>query len=117
VPIDLEIIDQITGRRCGVLDVPCLFCGPTKHSVRKQRKPVLRVWRDEPDFATYFCARCGEHGFARSDGASAPRDSARFAKVRAEAAERDRAYKAKQLNTARWLWFQRRPIIRSTAET
>jgi hypothetical protein len=69
--IGLDIIDQLTGRRLGTFDVPCPECGPFKRSPRNQRKLVLRVYRIDPGFAGYHCARCGAKGAAR-DRNSAP---------------------------------------------
>jgi hypothetical protein len=62
--IGLNTIDQLTCGRLGTFDVPCPECGPFKRSARNQHKPVLRVYRIEPNFAGYHCARCGEKGAA-----------------------------------------------------
>jgi hypothetical protein len=102
--------DALCAGRFGVIDVPCPECGPLRRTVKNQRRKVLRVWRGEPGFATYCCARCGAHGFVR-DGA-APADPAR--KRQADAAERD--HKAKRRDLARWLWQRRQPIAGSIAE-
>jgi Toprim domain len=113
--IALNTIDQLTRGKLGTFDVPCPECGPLRRAARSQRKPVLRVYRTEANFAGYHCARCGEQGFAR-DG-SAPTDPIKLAKTRAEAAERDRILKAERLGKAQWLWSIRRPIAGSVAET
>jgi hypothetical protein len=113
--IGLDVIDQLTGGRLGTHDVPCPECGPFKRSARNQRRRVLRVYRIEPSFAGYHCARCGEKG-AAFDRNSAPPDPVKLAKARAEAAERDRALRAERLRKAHWLWSQRRPIVGSVAE-
>ena len=113
--IGLDIIDQLTGRRLGTFDVPCPLCGPLKRSMRGQRKLVLRIWRIDPGFATFSCARCGERGHAR-DRNSAPPDPVKVAKARAEAAQRDRTLKAERLSKALWLWSNGKPIIGSIAE-
>jgi hypothetical protein len=113
--IGLDIIDQLTGRGLGTFDVPCPECGPFKRSPRNQRKPVLRVYRIEPGFAGYHCARCGEKG-AALDRNSAPPDPAKLAKARAEAAERARVLTAERLSKALWLWRARQPIAGSIAE-
>jgi hypothetical protein len=114
--IDLDIIDKLTGGRIGrPIDVPCPLCGPYK-SVRGQRRRVLRIWRTDPGFATFCCARCDEHGFVHDRHAASP-DPVSLAKVRAEAAEFDRKHKAVRLNKARWLWSQRQPAHRTIVET
>ena len=116
--ITLAEIDALAGRRLGTFDVPCPLCGPLRRSARNQRKPVLRIWRTEPGFATYHCARCGEQGFLRDrDSRATPPDPARLAQARAETAERDRAHKATRQQLALWLWQRRRPIASSIAET
>ena len=114
--IGLDTIDQVTGCRLGTHDVPCPVCGPLKRSARNQRKATLRVYRVEPNFAGYHCARCGEKG-AALDRNGTPPDPIKLAKARAEAAERDRTLKAERLSKARWLWSIRKPIIGSIAET
>jgi hypothetical protein len=116
--ITLAEIDALTGRRLGAFDVPCPLCGPLRRSARNRRKPVLRIWRTEADFATYHCARCGEQGFARDrDNRNRAPDPARLAQARAETVERDRALRAKRQQLALWLWQRRRPIAGSIAET
>jgi hypothetical protein len=116
--ITLAEIDRFSGRRLGTFDVPCPLCGPFRRLARNKRRPVLRIWRTEPGFATYHCARCGEQGFARDrDGRATPPDRARIAQARAEAAERNSAHKAKRQRLALWLWQRRRPIAGSIAET
>jgi hypothetical protein len=113
--IGLDTIDHLTGCRLGTFDTPCPECGPLKHSVRSQRVRKMRIWRSEPDFATYYCARCGEHGYAR-DRNGAPPDRAKLAKARAAAAEHERTIRAERLSKALWLWRQRQPIAGSIAE-
>ncbi len=112
--LDLDTIDRLTGGRLGTHDLACPLCGPY-HSMHGQRRKVLRVWRVEPGFATFCCARCGGAGSARDQYAPPP-DPAKLVKAKAEAAEHDRIHKAERLSKARWLWSQRRPIIGSIAE-
>jgi hypothetical protein len=112
--IDLNTIDRLTGGRLGTFDVVCPLCGPFK-SARGQRRKVLRVYRTEPGFAGFHCARCGQDGFAHGREFRHSDDlTARV--VRAEMAERDRVYKAQRLALALWLWRRRRPITGSVAE-
>jgi hypothetical protein len=112
--LDLDTIDRLTGGRLGTHDLACPLCGPY-HSMHGQRRKVLRVWRVEPGFATFCCARCGETGHVHDRHASAP-DPAKLTRLRAEAAEHDRIHKLERLSKARWLWSQRRPIAGSNAE-
>jgi hypothetical protein len=112
--LDLDTVDRLTGGKLGIFDVPCPLCGPYK-SNRGQRRCVLRVYRTEPGFAGYHCARCGEAGYARDRHAPSP-DPAELAKACAEAAKRDQIHKADRLAKARWLWSQHKPIIGSVAE-
>jgi Toprim domain len=114
VTFTLDVIDVLTGRMLGTHDVPCLLCGPY-HSAHGQRRRVMRVWRIEPSFATYRCARCGVKGYVHDRHASAP-DRVKLAHARAEAAEYDRAHKLERLRKARWLWSKRKPIVGSIAE-
>ncbi len=112
--LDLDTIDRLTGGRLGTHDLACPLCGPY-HSMHGQRRKVLRVWRIEPGFATFCCARCGETGYVHDRHAPAP-DPAKLARLRAEAAEHDRIHKIERLNKAYWLWRQRKPIAGSIAE-
>jgi hypothetical protein len=114
-PIGLADIDRLTDGRLGTFDVPCPLCGPFKRAVRNQRRPVLRVYRIEPGFAGFHCARCGEKG-AALDRSRRPPDPIKVAKARASAADRDRALKSERLRKAQWLWSLRMPIAGSIAE-
>jgi hypothetical protein len=114
--INLAQIDHATGGRIGKFDIACPMCGPYRKSPLNQRRKVLRIWRLEPGFATHHCARCGEQGFARDGNIrTTASDPARLAQARAEAAERDRAHKARRQQLALWLWRRRRPIAGSIA--
>lgn len=114
--IDLETIERLADGRLGECDVPCPLCGPARLCPAKQRKPVLHIWRFDPAFATYNCARCGQHGYVRGNSGrrSNPADVQR---ARAEADEQQRAWAVKQLKNAQWLWSQcRRRLLGSVAE-
>lgn len=113
--LDLTIVDNLTGGRIGKFDVACPLCGPQRRSPANQRKPVLRIWRIEPTFASFHCARCGERGYVR-DSHAAPIDPVALERAKAEAAERERIAAGERLSTARWLWSKRRPIKHSLAE-
>jgi Toprim domain len=115
-PIGLDIMDSLTGGRPGPHDVPCPLCGPLKRSARGRRKRTLRIWRVEPGFATYYCARCSQSGFTR-DHYSSPPDPIKLAKAHAEIAQHRRIITAARLSMARWLWSRRRPVFRSVVQT
>ncbi len=112
--LDLLTIDQITGGKFGTSDVACPWCGTGRRRPANQRKLVLRVWRVDPDFATFHCVRCGEHGYACDEFAARP-DPIAIERARARAAEREQAASAERLSKARWLWSTRRPISGSIA--
>jgi hypothetical protein len=113
--LDFSIIDRVTGGRLATHDVPGPLCGPFK-SPDGQRRKVMRIWRVELNFASYYCARCGEKGYAREYGCSAPLDPMKLAKARAAAAERERQITKQRLDLARWLWRRRHPILGSIGE-
>jgi hypothetical protein len=106
---------QLAGHHIGEYDVPCPVCGPDRRAPINQRRKVLRVWRITPTFATYRCARCDVHGYAREDGAPAPAP-AELAKAKAEAHRFAATAAEAKRDKARWLWGQRRPISGTPAE-
>lgn len=115
--INLAIIDELGRGRIGMFDAPCPMCGPERRAPVNRRRPVLRIWRTEPSFATWCCARCGERGFARDTGCSSSRpDPEAIARARAEAAELDQATSAERLSKAVWLWKSRAPLAGSIGE-
>ena len=79
----------LAGGRFGKIDVACPFCGPSCKSAINRKRKVLRIWRYDPGFATFNCARCGEHGYARDDGITSKADADTLA--RRAAAERREA--------------------------
>lgn len=113
--IGLDDIDRLTGGRLGTFDTPCPLCSPFRRR-HNQRLKVLRVWRIEPGFAGYHCAHCGEKGHARERTSSAP-DPQRLARVRAEAAERDRNHRRERLTKALALWTMAGPIAGTIGQT
>jgi Toprim domain len=114
--IDLEIIQALTGGKFGRHDVPCPLCGPGRRSNLNRQRQVLRVWRPEPGFASFHCARCGERGYAR-DGSVARLDQSVIVRIQAEAAERERASALDRRSKAMWLWSKRSPITGTAADT
>jgi hypothetical protein len=101
--LDLRTIDELTHGRLGKFDVACPICSPTRKPANR-RKRVLRIWRLDPGFATYSCAHCFEHGYARDGTAAARIDPVRLERVRREAAERERDATAERLGKARRMW-------------
>jgi hypothetical protein len=109
-------IDRIAGGKVGTFDVACPVCGPEKRSAANRVRKVMRVWRIDPAFATYRCARCELQGFAREGAAPRP-DAAEIAKARAEAQRFGAAAAEARRRKAAWLWQRRRPIAGTVAET
>lgn len=107
--LDLSYIEQEIGARLGTYDIPCPSCGPLRRSRINQRRKVLRVWRLEPDFASYHCARCGEGGYVRDDDVALHADPVALARAKAEAAEREKISAGERLSKARYLWSRREP--------
>jgi hypothetical protein len=103
--------------RFGRFDVACPACGPDRRSPTNGRRRVLRVWRHEPDFLTYYCCRCGLKGSARRDGARRRIDPQRLEHAHADAAARDARYARSQLEKARALYRMARPAPGTPAET
>jgi predicted RNA-binding Zn-ribbon protein involved in translation (DUF1610 family) len=101
----------------GTRDFPCPMCGPTRRKPASQRKPVLRIWASQSGLAGFYCARCGERGYVRNGLVTSRLDPTTLDRLKAEAAQRDRIATADRLQTARWLWRQRQPILGSIAET
>jgi Toprim domain len=75
---------------------------------------VLRIWRIASTFATYRCARCDIHGYAREHGAAAP-ESVELGKAKLKAERFAAAIAESRRKKARWLWDIRRPIAGTPA--
>ncbi len=112
--LDLALVDHLTGGRLGRFDVPCPACGPHRRAAANRRRRVLRIWRLDPSFSGYHCARCGARGHVRAD--TVRLDPVALAMAREEAVARERAHAAARLRTVRRLWSRRAPIERSPAE-
>ena len=113
--ITSDDIETLTGGRIGVFDRPCPICSPYRKPVNR-KKCVMRIWRDEPGFATYHCAHCGIDGFVRDGSLSPPLDRVSLIQIRFEAAERGRIARQDQIAKARWLWSSRLPVAGTAAE-
>jgi putative DNA primase/helicase len=60
-------IERLIGSKLGTeFDVSCPRCGPDRSTRATQTKPVLHIWREKPDFATYKCARCEIKGSVKA---------------------------------------------------
>jgi hypothetical protein len=55
-------VDRLTGFQLGIFDVGCPLCGPGRRDPRNRTRKVLRIYRRQPDFAGFKCARCGIEG-------------------------------------------------------
>jgi hypothetical protein len=44
----------IAAGRFGKIDMACPLCGPFCKSPVNRRRKTLRIWRHDPDFATWF---------------------------------------------------------------
>ena len=102
--LSLADINHLGARPGSPIDTACPLCGPEK-SAAGRRKPVLRVWRIDAHFATYFCARCGMAGYA-GDGTSGDVETRRRA-VEANN-RRQREDDAKRTRRALAIWNEGR---------
>jgi hypothetical protein len=113
--ISFDRLHELRRGRFGMVDAPCPLCGPERRSAINRQRKVLRIWCDDPSFATFKCKRCEIEGYA-VDRSTERADPAVIAKARAKAQERQCIEAADSLKKARWLWSQRKPIIGSIAE-
>ncbi|MCC8942003.1 toprim domain-containing protein [Bradyrhizobium sp. Arg68] len=112
----LHQLTELTGGCLGRHDVPCPVCGPDRRSPINQRRRVLRIWHDEPNFANYLCARCGIDGWA-ADHSAQRTNPALIERIRAKAEAQRLSDIAGSLEKSRWLWSQRQPIGGTIAES
>jgi hypothetical protein len=107
----------LCGSRLGVHDVPCPECSTwSGRSTRGRKRRVLRIWLNDPGFATFHCERCQASGFARDAGNSTRIDPQRIAAQKWEAAKREQHHEARQLEKARWMWRKAVPAPGTPAE-
>jgi hypothetical protein len=64
------LLELTAGSRGNPVRVACPKCGPDRRSAANRGRRVLAVWI-KSDFASYACARCGIHGWARAGDWSA----------------------------------------------
>jgi hypothetical protein len=112
----LEELDVLVRGRLGTHDVPCPLCGPDRQAAGNRRRNVLRVWRIDPAYATYHCARCGTRGWAR-DSRSSSVDRITIKRRHAELAARERETAATRLQRALHLWRVARSAAGTIVET
>jgi hypothetical protein len=94
---------NLTGGCIGTFDAACPECGPDCRAPSNRKRKVLRIWCPEPGFASFSCARCELHGYAREDGAKRL-DPQRLARLKAEAAKHKAADDAERTERALALW-------------
>lgn len=111
--LSFDDIRRLTRDWHGVFDVACPECGPGRTAPVNRRRPVLRIWRDKPGFASFKCARCALQGWAgetseRSEKPPCAQFSCRHEKP--DASDADRTARALEL------WNAAQPFKGSIAE-
>jgi Toprim domain len=106
--IDFDTLRHLSGGR-PQCDVACPSCSPGRKSPHNRTRKVLRVWDSGDDFITYACARCGQTGYAKPEGAARSAPRPRPQPVKSEPA-------ADKSEFARFLWSNRKRIAGSIAE-
>ncbi len=112
--LDLATIDRLTGFKLGIFDAPCPACGPGRRDPANRKRQVLRIWRQEPDFATFACARCGLQGWAADKERPNAVPTIRKPAIVAPGTADDRTNR--QAGKALFLWHRRQPAIGSPVE-
>lgn len=120
--IEWSCIEAQSGGAPGTFDMACPICGPDRRSRFNQVRKVLRVWRKEENFASYFCTRCSQRGWAKPDRkVPSPRrgDLMRASdRVRIDP-ERDRLEKLEKLEKlacAEFMFFSAGPVDGTLAQ-
>ena len=93
--------------------IACPFCSAGRKKAN-QAKAVFRVWL-QPDFLTYACAHCEEHGYLHAKN-SVRVPVERIAEMRRDADRKAEEHRQERLDKARWLWRISRPIEGTAAE-
>jgi hypothetical protein len=114
--LDFPTLVALTGNRLGKLDVACPLCGPDRRTPINQKRKVLRIWHDQPDFITYHCERCGVNGYGHDRKSSAHIDRTRLLRLVKQAEARQVAHTRQRRKVARWLWEGAEPIEGTLAE-
>ena len=64
--ISYDELAELAGNHA-IADTACPLCGPGRRSPVNRKRPVFRIWHTERGFASYYCARCRERGWAREN--------------------------------------------------
>jgi hypothetical protein len=97
--LEFAMLAALAGDK-SLADAPCPLCAPAAGNPKKR---VLRIWREAPDFATWSCARCGEHGWASERGARRP-DRAEVIRRMRQAEAHHQAEAASRTKRALAIW-------------
>jgi hypothetical protein len=105
--LPFDALDGLTRGKFGVADVACPLCGPLRTARANRARRVMRIYRDEPDFIRFHCARCGERGWqSRAGRRRVPQDRARITRLKADAYVRELKHKRERAALALRLWQQ-----------
>ncbi len=110
--LDFADLERLTSFKLGVFDAPCPECGPRCREPANRKRKVLRIWRKEPGYATFTCARCGLSGWAGDRRRSAPVKPG----AAPPPAENSDQHAARQAGKALFLWRHRQPAQDSPVE-
>ena len=114
--ITFEAIERLIGHATGEFRTVCPICGPSRSTPKKRKLPVLKIWRDRSDFASFACGHCEACGYAVRDGAAkVSRED--HARLRAKAVAAAKQSNNERIAKVRWLWSRRLPIVGTVAET
>jgi hypothetical protein len=108
--LSFDQLRDLSHGRLGVTDAPCPLCGPDRRSPVNQRRKVLRIWCDDPNFLTYHCPRCPTNGYAAANGENpfgSQISPAEREKIKAEVAIREAAHAKTQRIKCGALWRRR----------
>ena len=64
--ISYDELVELAGNHA-MTDTACPLCGPGRQSPANRKRRVFRIWHTERGFASYYCARCRERGWAREN--------------------------------------------------
>jgi hypothetical protein len=109
-----DLVTLISGG-LGIHDVPCPLCGPERRHPINRKRRVLRVWYEQPNFISYYCARCGARGYAH-DGDAQRIHPQRVHQLTRKAEEHQVQHLRRRRKLAQWLWEGAEPIDGTPAE-